>query len=90
MAVSFVAFDPIVLPVLQQRRWEAGWGSRVYGTFWLWEQGPSLILPEMREGPCSQSVNPPVLHRKETFPRADDPRRAKFARLTAQEGCTAC
>jgi DNA phosphorothioation-associated putative methyltransferase len=33
----------------------------------------------------SQSANPPVLHRKETFLLADDPLHRKFARLTAQE-----
>jgi DNA phosphorothioation-associated putative methyltransferase len=33
----------------------------------------------------SGSANPPVLHRKETFLAQDDPRRNKFARLTAQE-----
>jgi len=33
----------------------------------------------------SQSANPPVLHRKETFLLPDDPLRQKFARLTAQE-----
>jgi DNA phosphorothioation-associated putative methyltransferase len=33
----------------------------------------------------SKSVNPPVLHRKETFLSADHPLHAKFARLTAQE-----
>lgn len=33
----------------------------------------------------SQSANPPVLHRKETFLLADDPLREKFARLTTQE-----
>ncbi len=33
----------------------------------------------------SASANPPVLHRKEAFLLPDDPRRAKFARLTAQE-----
>jgi DNA phosphorothioation-associated putative methyltransferase len=32
-----------------------------------------------------QSPNPPVLHRKEAFLRPDDPLRARFARLTAQE-----
>jgi DNA phosphorothioation-associated putative methyltransferase len=32
-----------------------------------------------------ESVNPPVLHRKESFLPASDPRYAKFARLTAQE-----
>jgi DNA phosphorothioation-associated putative methyltransferase len=32
-----------------------------------------------------QSAKPPVLHRKESFLAAGDPRRAKFARLTAQE-----
>jgi DNA phosphorothioation-associated putative methyltransferase len=31
------------------------------------------------------SANPPILHRKETFLRPDDPLHAKFARLTAQE-----
>jgi DNA phosphorothioation-associated putative methyltransferase len=31
------------------------------------------------------SANPPILHRKETFLAPDDPRREKFARLTAQE-----
>lgn len=31
------------------------------------------------------TVNPPVLHRKETFLHPDDERRVKFARLTAQE-----
>ena len=33
----------------------------------------------------SQSANPPVLHRKETFLLTSDPRHGKFARLTAQE-----
>lgn len=33
----------------------------------------------------AESTNPPVLHRKEAFLHAEDPRRAKFARLTAQE-----
>lgn len=33
----------------------------------------------------ASSANPPVLHRKETFLSAEDPRREKFARLTAQE-----
>jgi DNA phosphorothioation-associated putative methyltransferase len=33
----------------------------------------------------SQHANPPILHRKETFIAADDPRRAKFERLTRQE-----
>lgn len=32
-----------------------------------------------------QSPNPPVLHRKESFLLPDDPRHARFARLTAQE-----
>jgi DNA phosphorothioation-associated putative methyltransferase len=32
-----------------------------------------------------QSVNPPVLHRKESFLLQDDPLHGKFARLTAQE-----
>ena len=31
------------------------------------------------------STNPPVLHRKETFPASDHPSHAKFARLTAQK-----
>jgi hypothetical protein len=31
------------------------------------------------------SANPPVLHRKETFLAADDERREKFARVTADE-----
>ncbi len=31
------------------------------------------------------SANPPALHRKEAFLLPDDPRREKFARLTAQE-----
>lgn len=30
-------------------------------------------------------ANPPILHRKETFIASDDPRRAKFERLTRQE-----
>lgn len=30
-------------------------------------------------------ANPPILHRKESFLAADDPRRSKFARLTRQE-----
>ncbi len=34
----------------------------------------------------SQSANPPVLHRKETFLAADDPSRETFAKLTADEG----
>src|SRR5207244_2803498 len=33
----------------------------------------------------AQNANPPVLHRKESFLPASDPRHAKFARLTAQE-----
>ena len=33
----------------------------------------------------SQSANPPVLHRKESFLLASDPLHARFARLTAQE-----
>jgi hypothetical protein len=33
----------------------------------------------------SQSANPPILHRKESFLCPDDPLHAKFARLTAQE-----
>jgi hypothetical protein len=33
----------------------------------------------------SESANRPILHRKETFLLPDDPRRAKFARLTSQE-----
>jgi DNA phosphorothioation-associated putative methyltransferase len=33
----------------------------------------------------ADSANPPILHRKESFLRPDDPLRAKFARLTRQE-----
>ena len=33
----------------------------------------------------ARSVNPPVLHRKETFLAAEDPLREKFARLTEKE-----
>ncbi len=33
----------------------------------------------------SQSDNPPILHRKETFVPPEYPNREKFARLTAQE-----
>lgn len=33
----------------------------------------------------SRSANPPVLHRKEEFLSTDDPRRARFERLTASE-----
>lgn len=33
----------------------------------------------------SRHTNPPILHRKETFIAPDDPRRAKFERLTNQE-----
>ena len=33
----------------------------------------------------ADSANPPILHRKEAFLRPDDPRRAKFERLTRQE-----
>lgn len=33
----------------------------------------------------TQSTNPPILHRKETFLSADHPLREKFARLTTQE-----
>lgn len=33
----------------------------------------------------SRHANPPILHRKETFVARDDPRRAKFDRLTRQE-----
>jgi len=33
----------------------------------------------------AQSANPPILHRKESFLLASDPRHGKFARLTAQE-----
>ena len=32
-----------------------------------------------------ESANPPVLHRKESFLAPDDPRRPKFAKVTAQE-----
>ncbi|MCP9491216.1 MAG: DNA phosphorothioation-associated putative methyltransferase [Solirubrobacteraceae bacterium MAG38_C4-C5] len=33
----------------------------------------------------SRHTNPPILHRKETLVASDDPRRAKFERLTRQE-----
>jgi hypothetical protein len=40
---------------------------------------------EIESTDYATSANPPVLHRKETFLLPDDPRRAKFARLTGQE-----
>lgn len=40
---------------------------------------------DIRRRDFSESTNPPVLHRKETFVDKDYPGRAKFARLTAQE-----
>jgi DNA phosphorothioation-associated putative methyltransferase len=41
------------------------------------------LLVETRD--YAGSPNPPILHRKELFLGADDPRRARFARLTALE-----
>ena len=40
---------------------------------------------DVRQRDFSESANPPILHRKETFVAEDYPGRAKFARLTAQE-----
>jgi DNA phosphorothioation-associated putative methyltransferase len=41
---------------------------------------------QMRYQEYSDSRNPPILHRKEDFLSIDHPLRAKFARLTKQEG----
>jgi DNA phosphorothioation-associated putative methyltransferase len=45
----------------------------------------SLRTRELACYDYADSENPPVLHRKEAFLRADDPRYEKFARLTQQE-----
>jgi DNA phosphorothioation-associated putative methyltransferase len=45
----------------------------------------NLRTRQIESSDYSQSANPPVLHRKETFLLSDDPLRAKFARLTGEE-----
>jgi DNA phosphorothioation-associated putative methyltransferase len=45
----------------------------------------NLRTREIESTDDAASPNPPVLHRKEAFLSPDDPRRSKFARLTAQE-----
>ena len=47
----------------------------------------SVFLPQLRVRYHSyrDAANPPILHRKELLISSDDPRREKFARLTAQE-----
>src|SRR5262249_20671288 len=45
----------------------------------------NLRTRQIESNDYSQSANPPVLHRKETFLLPNDPLREKFARLTAQE-----
>ncbi len=45
----------------------------------------SLDTLDVRYRDYSQSVNPPILHRKETFLAKDHPLREKFERLTQQE-----
>ena len=45
----------------------------------------NLRTREIESSDYAASANPPVLHRKEAFLLADDPRRAKFERLTRQE-----
>jgi DNA phosphorothioation-associated putative methyltransferase len=45
----------------------------------------NLRTREIESTDYAASPNPPVLHRKETFLLPDDPRRAKFERLTCQE-----
>ena len=45
----------------------------------------NLRTREIESSDYASSPNPPVLHRKEAFLLADDPRRAKFERLTQQE-----
>ena len=44
-----------------------------------------LVTGKVRRDDYSGRPNPPILHRKEMFLPPDDPRRAKFARLTAEE-----
>jgi hypothetical protein len=46
---------------------------------------PDLRTREIESSDYAASANPPVLHRKETFLRPDDPRRSNFDRLTRQE-----
>jgi DNA phosphorothioation-associated putative methyltransferase len=45
----------------------------------------NLRTREIESGDYAASPNPPILHRKESFLLPDDPRRAKFDRLTRQE-----
>jgi DNA phosphorothioation-associated putative methyltransferase len=45
----------------------------------------SLRTQEIDRLENGRSVNPPIFHRKEALLAPDDPRWAKFARLTAQE-----
>ena len=45
----------------------------------------NLRTREIESTDYAASANPPVLHRKEAFLLADDPRRGKFERLTRQE-----
>jgi len=45
----------------------------------------NLRTREIESTDYAAGPNPPVLHRKEAFLPPDDPRRAKFERLTAQE-----
>jgi len=45
----------------------------------------NLRTREIESTDYAASANPPVLHRKEAFLVPDDPRRAKFARLTMTE-----
>jgi hypothetical protein len=51
-----------------------------YGRFKL-----NLRTREIESTDYAASANPPVLHRKETFLLPEDPRWAKFDRLTRQE-----
>lgn len=44
-----------------------------------------LVTGKVRRDDYSGRANPPILHRKETLLPLDDPRRARFARLTRQE-----
>ncbi len=45
----------------------------------------NLRTREIESTDYAASANPPMLHRKEAFLLPDDPRRAKFERLTRQE-----
>lgn len=47
--------------------------------------GVSLGLPRFWVKDYSQTTNPPILHRKESFVPADHPTRKKFAKLTRSE-----